>query len=577
MENKLNSYLIKQREMNSFIINKKPYKTLFSITMGILLFLFTISYITSIPIDLMDIDTSQYGEITRESLENNDFLHLKDNGKKYLDKPILTFWTIGIFFKLFGVSNFSFRLPTIIFLFISCYSIYKLTLVKFKNPRVGVLASLIYLAIPGTYTYVLNPTIDLYLNTYLILIHLFYYLGFKTNKNYYYGMYFFLGLGIITKGPIALVIPSISIGGDILLRLDFKRIKEMKIIPGIFILSILPGFWSYILFQDFQDFGPYFFLYLQSFGRFYLKMYDQGWNPLYFSLTSFWMFFTFAPLYIFMTIQYLKKTNYSKKYIFNLIQSNDFKDKDFVIELWFFLFLFFISFSKYRMPQYSFWNIPAASIIFAPFLYKLLLKKNIVSKFYFLIFPSILAIFLIIVIPFLVININFKYIFFVLFFLVAYFIIIIINKNKLLATIFVPIACLFSLVSVFVYPELMMYQPASKLAKKVLEIEPHKKELLTFGVSKSKRSYEFYSNRLLVSILQKNKIIEILEKDSIRLAIIPGEYLYFMENYFGNDIKIEVIEEYPVYKIATPKPSFFLKKMRNKISDRVLLIRIKLG
>jgi hypothetical protein len=50
-----------------------------------------------------------------------------------------------------------------------------------------------------------------------------------------------------------------------------------------------------------------------------------------------------------------------------------------------------------------------------------------------------------------------------------------------------------------------------------------------------------------------------------------------MENYFGNDIKIEVIEEYPVYKIATPKPSFFLKKMRNKISDRVLLIRIKLG
>ncbi len=546
-------------------------------TFTLIFFLLCLPYIFTLPIDLMDIDTAQYGEISRESLENGDFLHLKDNGRKYLDKPVLTFWTIGLFFKILGVSNLSFRLPTLVFLLLSCYGIYKIALIKYENKNISALSALIYLAIPGTYNFVLNPTIDLYLNTYLIFIHLFYYLGFKRNSNYYYIMYLFFGLGMITKGPIAIVIPMISIGGDILFRFDFRRILEMKILPGIFITSILPGFWSYILYIDFQDFGPYFFLYLQSFGRFYMKMYDQGWNPFYFPLTFIWMFLTFSPILIFIIFQFFKKNKFSISKFNDWRISNDFKQKDFVIEFWLFLYLFLISFSKYRMPQYSFWNIPAGAILIAPFLYILLFQKKSTKSFYFLNFPSLISILLILIIPIVVIDVNIFYFILVGFFISIYLLINRLNSYKKIASIFIPIACLFSIVSAFVYPELLKFQPASKIGKKVIELEPNQKELLSFGVSRSKRSYEFYSNRLMIYILQKEKLFHLLEGDQKRLAVVPGDLFFLLESYLGKEIKIEILEQFSNYKIATPQPKFLSKKFRKNIKDTVYLIRISLN
>ena len=77
----------------------------------LLLALATIPYFLTIFHDVIDIDSSQYAEIVREMVESNTFFQLKDNGKNYLDKPVLTFWTIAISYKLFGISNFAYRLP----------------------------------------------------------------------------------------------------------------------------------------------------------------------------------------------------------------------------------------------------------------------------------------------------------------------------------------------------------------------------------------------------------------------------------------------------------------------------------
>ena len=57
----------------------------------------------TIPFDVIDIDSAQYAEIAREMVTNNEYFFLRDNGKQYLDKPILTFWSIALFFKLFGI------------------------------------------------------------------------------------------------------------------------------------------------------------------------------------------------------------------------------------------------------------------------------------------------------------------------------------------------------------------------------------------------------------------------------------------------------------------------------------------
>jgi 4-amino-4-deoxy-L-arabinose transferase-like glycosyltransferase len=91
----------------------------------LLLALATIPYFLTIFHDVIDIDSSQYAEIVREMIESNTFFQLKDNGKNYLDKPVLTFWTIAISYKLFGISNFAYRLPSILITLLSFYSIFR--------------------------------------------------------------------------------------------------------------------------------------------------------------------------------------------------------------------------------------------------------------------------------------------------------------------------------------------------------------------------------------------------------------------------------------------------------------------
>jgi 4-amino-4-deoxy-L-arabinose transferase-like glycosyltransferase len=544
----------------------------------LLILIFLLAYICTLPIDLIDIDTAQFGEVTREMVKNNDFLHLRDNGKKFLDKPILTFWTISIFFKLFGISNYTYRIPAILMVCISLWGIYKLSILKFKNKEIALLSALIYISIPGTYTFVLNPSIDIYLNTYLILIHLFYYYGFKKNRNYYYLMYLFMGMGIITKGPIALVIPCISIGGDILFRRDWKRIWDMKIIPGIIITSILPLFWSYILYQDFGDFGPYFYLYQQSFGRFYMKRYNQGWNPLYFSLTFSWMFLPFMILLVHSVVsifRYYKSefrlVNINQKYISNLFDKS--KSGDYVIEFWLFLYLILISFSNYRMPQYSFWNIPSAVIFIAPYLYSII-ENNTINKNTFLLFiPSFLSLLFIFLIPIIIINISSTYIIILTIFIII-FIILMRYKKNILSMVFLPLGCAFIMTSLLIYPELVKYQPSSKLGATIRKIEPNMESILSFGIPRSKRSYEFYSDRLIVFELNKQNLEKLILRDKERLALVTDEYLFVLPTILGENINFNIIESYPVYKIATPKKDFFNKYKRNKIKNRVYLIQL---
>lgn len=48
----------------------------------------------------------------------------------------------------------------------------------------------------------------------------------------------------------------------------------------------------------------------------------------------------------------------------------NYSNQDFVFGFWLYLFLFLISFSKFQLPQYIFWTLPAAAVIFSGILEK---------------------------------------------------------------------------------------------------------------------------------------------------------------------------------------------------------------
>ena len=98
----------------------------------------------------------QYASMSRELLRGENFLHLFDNGKAYLDKPPMIFWMTALFFKIIGVSEFVFRIPSIIFSLFPIYSTFQLSLL-FYSKNVAKIAALI-LASCETF-YIINADI----------------------------------------------------------------------------------------------------------------------------------------------------------------------------------------------------------------------------------------------------------------------------------------------------------------------------------------------------------------------------------------------------------------------------------
>ena len=59
-------------------------------------------------IPLMEVDSVQYANISREMLQNKSFLQIFDQGSDYLDKPPMLFWSSAISMYLFGINDFAF-------------------------------------------------------------------------------------------------------------------------------------------------------------------------------------------------------------------------------------------------------------------------------------------------------------------------------------------------------------------------------------------------------------------------------------------------------------------------------------
>jgi|JI9StandDraft_1071089.scaffolds.fasta_scaffold12550_2 4-amino-4-deoxy-L-arabinose transferase-like glycosyltransferase len=552
----------------------------------LLLALATIPYFLTIFHDVIDIDSSQYAEIVREMVESNTFFQLKDNGKNYLDKPVLTFWTIAISYKLFGISNFSYRLPSILITLLSFYSIFRITTLISSSKERGILASIAYAVAPGVFAMVIDPKIDVYLVAYLTFAFHAYFLGIKKNPNWFYLMYLFVSMGFITKGPISMVIPALAIGGDILLRRDWKLLGRMKVIPGILIVASLPAFWSYLLYQEFASHGPVFFLWIQSFGRFYRQMYNQKFDPLYFVTNYSWAFAAFILPIFYSCYLFFKdvRKNPSRENFFRRIQNSIDENKSiesyYVIPIWLFVFLFLISFSRYQLPQYIYWALPAGAIYISKFLEEYLVsnqESNYLNKKVFNILLIIVPVVLLIaigLIPFLVVDVNYIYLLVTLCFALAVFFFYKEVPISFSLAALVPIF-FFSIMALFIYPELTSYQPSHKFGTLIRQIEPDKKEIFTYRMSFSKRSYGFYAARFTKPIFDREKFRKVLENDAERLVIVSREDLPQFENFLKQDYLLEEIVEYPSYKVATPKNDFFLKNKRATLTKNILLLKVK--
>ncbi len=576
---------------------------------------------STLPFDPLDIDSSSYALIAREMIEESrtdddegcvidsavsasgecawweSYVFLRQGGRRYFDKPILTFWTVAASFSVFGFSNWAYRLPALLITLISVYSIFRITVLISGDRRRGLIAALLYATAPGVFAMLLDTKIDVYLNAYLIFLHHAYYLGVKENRRWYLLMYLFAGLGFITKGPIAVAIPCISIGLDILVRRDWQRLGSMYLVPGILIALIPPAVWTFFLYLEYESYGPYYFLWLQSFGRFISKAnysWSKKYDPLFFLSNFAWAFAPFLLALFYHVIReiaaFFRRGEY--RTLLSDLRGNRYKDRDFTLPFWLFVFMAGISFSRFQLPQYVYWVLPAAAIltsgVLARYLYGAYARapeapaasmvaavtgtgraeeRQAPKLFRYLLYvvPVLIAIVLIAA-AFVTFTPG-----------VLYFVILVggavfawnlrREPGTGVAVTIAAILAAYFVATAYIYPDMIRYQPGSRMGPILQKLEPEEDNIYTYRLSFSYKSIPLYSYKRYRVLYDKDKLRQELREKGSRLVATHERFYPELQLFLSDCCEVELVENFEWYKVSMPKPRFFIRSERPELTQ----------
>jgi len=157
---------------------------------------------------LFDVDEGAFAEATREMLASGDFGFTTLHGAPRFDKPILVYWLQAASVAVFGLDEASLRLPSAL-----CGWAWCLVVARFAWTRLGPRAALLAGTVAATSLGVLAigraATADALLNLLLALAGLDAWRHLETRAaGPLRRVYLWIGLGLLAKGPVALVVPA---------------------------------------------------------------------------------------------------------------------------------------------------------------------------------------------------------------------------------------------------------------------------------------------------------------------------------------------------------------------------------
>lgn len=157
---------------------------------------------------LFDVDEGAFSEATREMFVRHDFLSTWLNGALRFDKPILIYWCQAVFVWLFGPNEWSFRLPSALAASTWCFAAGHFAWQRFGR-EAGLLACGIAATSLGVHAIGRAATADALLNMLLALAVLDGWRHLESARRApLLRSYLWIGLGVLTKGPVALLVPG---------------------------------------------------------------------------------------------------------------------------------------------------------------------------------------------------------------------------------------------------------------------------------------------------------------------------------------------------------------------------------
>ena len=302
---------------------------------------------------LYDLDEGAFTEATREMIASGNYISIYLNGEPRHDKPILIYWLQAGSVHLFGLSEFALRLPSVLAGLAWVWALFAFARRHTDQATAAVAALLLALSL---YVGLISraAVADALLNLFLALAMFDIYSHFqRPSRTLHARVFVWLGLGFLTKGPVAVVFPVLVSG---LFYLSYGRWREWSRLAFdpqgllIFLAIVLP--WHVAVYLDT---GWAFFegFYLDhNINRYSEPMEGHGGGIFYFLLVAPLIIMPFGGWFL-LLFRHLREALSSPL--------------DRYLWLWFFSVLAVFSLSGTKLPHYLLYGMSGVFLLMAQY------------------------------------------------------------------------------------------------------------------------------------------------------------------------------------------------------------------
>jgi 4-amino-4-deoxy-L-arabinose transferase-like glycosyltransferase len=308
-------------------------------------------YVNLHAVPLFDLDEGAFSEATREMFVRGDFISTYLDGQPRYDKPILIYWLQAASVWLFGVNEFAFRLPSALAATLWTLAVFGFVR-RLRDERSGLVAAIITATAFEVSVMGRAATADALLNLFIAgsMFSLFLYWR-ETHRRWLLLSYALIGLGFLTKGPVAVLIP---LAVSFLFYLSKRRLRDwFRLVfdpAGIALFLAIAAPWYVIQYLKEGDAFIQGFFFKHNLDRFQSPMEQHGGSLLY-----------YLPVVLLAVLPYTALLLASLARLRRLLPD----DLGLFCLLWFAFVLVFFSLSGTKLPHYVLYGLTGMFLLMA--------------------------------------------------------------------------------------------------------------------------------------------------------------------------------------------------------------------
>ena len=229
------------------------FKTSTHALLAVLLAAAIIPYFVNLGVSsIWDANEAFYAQTPREMMEADDYVTPSFNFQLRMNKPVLSYWNVAASYHLFGVSEWSERLPIAIgglVIIATAFALGRLL----GGTLAGLLAALVLATSPRVLLLARRIIIDIHLTMWTGLVLLFFALSESRpdrRRVYLCLMYVAAGFGVLTKGPVAVFLPALVFFLYLASQKRLGDLRRMMVPVGAIISLAIVVPWYYFLYRE---------------------------------------------------------------------------------------------------------------------------------------------------------------------------------------------------------------------------------------------------------------------------------------------------------------------------------------